>query len=262
MAPDLPGVQEVPHVERAALDRSAIVVDAWGPYDGRSPKLWPVDTVRGEVRLQVLGPPGGWRVLESRGAGQLSAEEGVTGDTLTVTPETPGDWRVELEYVGEATMSPLGVEKPAGDPISFDFQRFEPAVEWDVRFFGGLEAAVDFREGRILTREESRLDYMGYGSIIEGIPQENWGLEATGSVELPAGVYSIRTISDDAVRVWVDDRLVIDHWEPHESSVDYAPMTPGQHDLRVRYRQVGGWTELRFEIIRGSNRSTGSAGRH
>jgi alpha-L-fucosidase len=103
---------------------------------------------------------------------------------------------------------------------------------------------------------------MGYGSILQGFPQENWGVEATGSVDLPPGEYSIRTISDDAVRVWVDDQLVIDHWDPHESRVDYAPLAPGLHNLRIQYLQVGGWTELRFEIIKGSNRSTGSAGPH
>jgi hypothetical protein len=62
--------------------------------------------------------------------------------------------------------------------------------------------------------------------------------------------------------VWVDEKLVIDNWTPHESQVDYAPIQSGTHKLRVEYRQVDGWVELRFDIIRGSNRSTGSPGPH
>jgi hypothetical protein len=67
-------------------------------------------------------------------------------------------------------------------------------------------------------------------------------------VTLPAGEYTLRTISDDGVRVWVGDRLVIDGWTPHESAVDYASLAGGTHHLRVQHYRVGGWTELRVEI--------------
>jgi len=73
------------------------------------------------------------------------------------------------------------------------------------------------------------------------LPQSNWSLTAAGTVSLEPGTYSLRTISDDAVRVWVDGALVIDDWTPHESQVDYATLPPGKHDLRVEYRQVDGW---------------------
>ena len=55
---------------------------------------------------------------------------------------------------------------------------------------------------------------------------------------------SLRTISDDGVRVWIDDALVIDNWKPHESEVDYAPVSGGRHAIRVndQYRIV-----FRFE---------------
>jgi hypothetical protein len=69
-------------------------------------------------------------------------------------------------------------------------------------------------------------------------------------VTLPAGDFVLRTISDDAIRVWVDDRLVIDRWTPHESVVDEAPLSGGRHQVRVEYLQVDGWTELRVEFGR------------
>jgi PA14 domain len=113
-------------------------------------------------------------------------------------------------------------------------------------------------------RAVTRLDYMWYRppAAYAFLPQSNWSLQATGTVTLPSGSYSIRTISDDAVRVWLDSVLVIDAWTPHESRVDYAPMTAGEHKLRVEYRQVDGWVELRLDIIRGSARSPGSPGPH
>jgi hypothetical protein len=85
---------------------------------------------------------------------------------------------------------------------------------------------------------------------------------ATTTFALDSGTYTLRTISDDGVRVWLDDTLVIDDWAPHESRVDNAPIARGRHSLRVEYYQIDGWAELRLEIVRGGQRSTGSPGPH
>ena len=82
------------------------------------------------------------------------------------------------------------------------------------------------------------------------LPQERWSLRATGTVDLPPGAYRLRAISDDAVRVWVDGKLVIDAWSPHESRVDEASIEGGRHELRVEYYQNDGWVELRIEVVR------------
>ena len=119
---------------------------------------------------------------------------------------------------------------------------------------------------------EERVDHGVEDEIVYGrdagkkarVPQEHWSLEATGSVVLPPGSYTLRAISDDAVRAWVDGTLVIDDWDPHESKVDAVPLAAGRHTLRVEYRQVDGWVELRVEILRGivGTSSTGSPGPH
>lgn len=222
----------------AQLDRSAIIVDEWGPYDYRAPKLWPVDSTRAvPLRLRTLGPFGPWRVVDTRGIAAVSSRSGNIGDTLSVTPANNSldDWEITLESKGQR----------------FSYGRFEPAIAWTVRL--GDSTLTWPRLDLMWYRPPKRLGY---------IPQASWSLEARGSVNLPAGEYSIRTISDDAIRVWVDSVLVIDNWTPHESVVDYAPLAAGKHDLRVEYRQVDGWVELRLDIIRGSERSTGSPGPH
>lgn len=255
----------VPTSPLARRDRSAIVVDEWGPYDWRSPKLWPADSTRAlPLPLAVLGPEGTWRVVEERGLRTISQRTGRAGDTISVIPEyRPGaDWALLLEYVGEATISPRGVERPAGTPYRFGYSRFEPAVEWTVRFFvwDSLTDPTDHADAfaalldsaPVMTRIAPRLDYQWYRPPIPNLPVERWTLSATGAVDLQPGEYTLRTISDDAVRVWVDDELVIDAWTPHESRVDSTPIAGGSHELRVWYYQVDGWTELRLEILRGN----------
>ncbi|HEX8726624.1 MAG TPA: right-handed parallel beta-helix repeat-containing protein [Gemmatimonadaceae bacterium] len=266
LAPPAPAAERtIPSSALTRRDRAAIVVDQWGPYDWRSPKLWPVDSTHAQpLRLAVLGPAGRWKLLSSRGVAKLSPAAGRTGDTLTVTPaaDSAGDWSVTLEYRGAATVSPRGDRRDAGAPFEFSYGRFEPAVDWDARFFVWSDstdprtkpAAFDslLRGTPLLARRESRLDYEWYGPAIKALPLERWALDATGTVTLGPGLYTMRTISDDAVRVWVDGKVVIDHWTPHGSTIDAAPIAAGRHDIRVEYYQVDGWTEFRLDILRGA----------
>jgi len=244
-------------------DRSAIIVDEWGPYDWQSPKLWPVDSSRAvPLRLAVLGPEGTWRLVAYGGAASVSPASGRVGDTITVTPApgSTGDWEVTLEYRGAATVSPRGLKATAGRRYRFSYRRFEPRVDWTTKFFTWTDSARVFETPISATAE--RLDFEWYRPTLAGLPLAHWSLDATGTVTLAPGTYTLRTISDDAVRVWVDGALVIDHWTPHESMVDAAPLTGGRHELRVAYYQVDGWTELRVDIVRGVERSTGSPGPH
>jgi parallel beta-helix repeat protein len=272
LLPDVPPT--IPTHPRTALPRSAMVVDSWGPHDGLSPKLWPVDTASAAVRLRVLGPAGSWRIVERQGLASVSATRGLVGDTLVVSPADgrAGDWAVTLEYVGGPTVSPRGTTRPADEPYLFGYERFDPTGEWDIRLYAWTDEASDpdgsqdglapvFAGTPFMERRE-RLDYQWFTPRIQGVPRERWAAEASARVTLPAGEYSLRTISDGGVRVWVDGTLVIDHWDAHGAEVDYAPISPGSHDIRVRYFQLTGWTEIRAEVIRGSSRSPGSAGPH
>jgi hypothetical protein len=259
-----------PSSDLALRDRSAIIVDEWGPYDWQSPKLWPVDSSRAvPLRLAVLGPAGTWRVVTRRGVAAISRAAGSVGDTIAVTPapSSMGDWEVTLEYRGSATVSPRGVKGGVGRMIRFSYGRFEPAIAWTTKFFNWTDTTKLFEtpiaaDPGAVPRGLPRLDFEWYRPTLAGLPPAHWSLDATGTVTLATGTYTLRTISDDAVRVWVDGALVIDHWTPHESMVDTAPLTGGRHELRVAYYQVDGWTELRVDIVRGVERSTGSPGPH
>jgi len=265
----------VPAHSLARRDRSAIIVGEWGPYDWKSPKLWPLDSVRAvPLRLRVLGPAGRWRLVSRRGVTSLSRDVGVVGDTIVVTPapDSVGDWAVELEYTGGDTRTPRGTGYGAGARYRFGYERFEPLQQWEVRFHvwsgptpadsTGAAAARALTTRPLVRRVLPRLDFFWYRPTMPELPPDRWALEATTAVDLPVGTYTIRAISDDGIRVWVDDTLVIDRWTHHESVVDHAPLAGGRHRVRVQYFQDDGWVELRLDIVRGPERSTGSPGPH
>ncbi|HJP87223.1 MAG TPA: PA14 domain-containing protein, partial [Gemmatimonadaceae bacterium] len=259
----------------ARRPRSTIIVDDWGPYDYRSPKLWPVDSAHElPLRLRVLGPAGRWRVSDQRGIGALSKTEGRIGDTITVTPkpDSAGNWKLSLEYTGAALTSPRGEKFPKGAAYIFSYERFEPRIDWSATFYHWTDSTADPRKAPdafaellkttpLLSVRVPRLDYEGYRAL-PGLPREDFALDANGAIDLPPGEYTLRTISDDGVRVWIDGKLMINNWQPHESALDYTPLLGGHHDLRVEYYQADGWYELRVDILRGRDRSEGSPPPH
>ena len=237
--------------ELAERDISAIIVDEWGPYDWRSPKLWPVDSSRSTpLSLRVLGPAGSWKVLDRHGVATLSKDHGRTGDTIVVTPAKSfeNDWEITLEYRGSSIVSPRGVKLPEGAPYTFSYGRFDPIGMWNASFFALADSVAP--RTPITTLITPRLDYMWYRPTIQGVPQANFRIAATADVKLGPGKYVLRTISDDGIRVWVDDKLVVDNWKPHESEINRADIAPGTHKVRVEYYQLGGWTEVRVEVLR------------
>jgi hypothetical protein len=262
LAPDqLPGGIDPMIPEDGRRGRRWIIVDEWGPYDWRSPKLWPAGAPGASpLELRVLGPLGSWRLVEARGARAEPVEGGVPG-SITVTPPAgpAADWSVTLEYVGGAVVTPFGDSIPAGVPVRFGWSRFFAPVDWRVRIHAWDDRSdprsepAAFRDrieagDPLLEQRLDRLGWLWYRPRIEGIPPERWALRADGSVELAPGEYRLEAISDDAVRVWIDGRLAIDAWEPHESRVDEARIDGGRHELVVEYYQVDGWVELSIDI--------------
>jgi len=251
----------------ALRGRESILVDEWGPWDRRSPRLWPATRADsawtgGPLTLRAIGPAGRWRVVAARGVTALADSAGAIGDTIVVTPTTGPvtDWRLDLEYVGAAVTSPRGVNTAAGVPYRFSYQRFSAPVHWTVRAVA-WDSTSDPRTrpdgfrarlagAPLVSRTDPVLDYMWSRSRLPGFPAERFGVVAEGDVDLPSGEYELVTISDDGIRVWVDDVLVVGRWMPHESELVTAPLSGGRHVIRVEYYQVDGWVELRAEVRR------------
>jgi len=260
--------------------RETIIVDEWGPYDWQSPKLWPAgkpgDT---PLKLRVLGPAGRWKVASVRGA-TVATDAGLVPGEIVVTPaagpkartatqvSTPPpvttngiiDYDVALEYRGASVVSPRGVKAAEGAPYTFRYSRFFVPIDWRVRWFEYTPATDPVKRPAAFAAllattpvkdvKTDRLDYISGRSLEEGLGRDNVAFVAEGTARLPDGDYTLTVISDDGVRVWVDGRIVLDEWTPHESKVDRVQIAGGTRRFKVEYYEVGGFAELRFDIQR------------
>lgn len=264
--------------------RETMIVDEWGPYDYRSPKVWPVGKATDRpLKLRVLGPKGTWRLVTADG-GRVNKSSGATGDEIVVTPVAGNlDLRLTFEYVGEEVVDPRGRRTPAGQRHRFTYTQFEPAVAWNTRWWTWTEAqdplkapeafAARLGDPPTLRQTVARFDLISGRVLVEGLPTDRLAMRAEGTVNLPArryefstgdevgqrsaelgggpGAYELVTISDDGLRVWVDDRLVIDRWDIHGSTVDRVPLSAGRHRIRLEYFESTGWAELKVWIRKG-----------
>jgi parallel beta-helix repeat protein len=251
---------KIPDAERRGRD--SIVVDQWGPYDWKSPKLWPDGRSDATpLKLNVLGPTGEWKIASVRGATVEPAAGRVPG-TIIVTPERGAivDYDVRVSYRGAAVTGPRGETAAAGEPYAFSYARFFVPIDWHIRYFAFDDASRPDRHADAFARITSgapikmdtrdRLDYVSGRAIADGVPADRVALVAEGDIDLPPGAYRLRTISDDGIRVFVDGARVIDRWTEHESALDTASLAPGRHRLRVEYFELTGFAELRVEILK------------
>ncbi len=94
-----------------------------------------------------------------------------------------------------------------------------------------------------LTRLDPKINFdWGAGSPGSGVNTNNFSVRWTNSVFFGAGKYRFITTSDDGVRLYVDNQLVIDKWI-NQSALSYytdTTLTAANHTIKMEYFDAGG----------------------
>lgn len=100
-----------------------------------------------------------------------------------------------------------------------------------------VDAAIDF-------------DWLS-GAPVSGINPYSYSVRWDGEVRpAESGEYLLHTTSNDGIRLWVDDQLLIDNWTNHkatEDTVRIALDAGRRHNLRIDYFQNTGTAVARLE---------------
>jgi tetratricopeptide (TPR) repeat protein len=104
-----------------------------------------------------------------------------------------------------------------------------------------------------LHQEKARtIDFFwGVGSPAPGVPEDHFAVVATTSIELTAGNYTLQTLADDGVRVFLDGKVIIDNpsVRPASRDVGTAEVESGKHDIRIEFFDMGAPAALQFGIF-------------
>lgn len=260
--------------------RHNIIMTAWGPWDHESPLVRQIELAGPRAVYELrriptsptadtapLGP-----VIINAADPRLNVrfhrpDPDSTDATLTITAPGPGVW-------------PFAATVAAGD-FSHRISATLVAAEWDVRFFtwdrpaqpGPPAPPTDLDAWRAraespaarVTLPELRLQLGSGGpSRLRDLPEpaastlaaarlpgEYYGLIATTSIPIPAGRWTLSTLSDDGVRVLVDGKTILENWTHHGPTLDTAQLTLDQARdiaITVEYVQISGHAVLEFAI--------------
>jgi hypothetical protein len=118
----------------------------------------------------------------------------------------------------------------------------------------GLQATY-FRNVHLTTVALTRLDPLvdfawGSGSPAPSVPRDHFSARWEGFVQARySDVYTLAVTVDDGVRLWLDDRLLIDQWreQPARTYSVSTPLGAGEfHRLRLEYYENAGQAQCRL----------------
>jgi hypothetical protein len=95
----------------------------------------------------------------------------------------------------------------------------------------------------VLTRDEATIDNdWGGGSPDSSVPVDHFSARWTKMANFDAGTYQFTATGDDGLRLYIDDRLVIDQWVDQGATTYTANKTlsAGQHLIRYEYYENTG----------------------
>ena len=98
---------------------------------------------------------------------------------------------------------------------------------------------------RFQIRTDSVVNFdWGSGAPISGMGADTFSVRWTGQIEpLYSESYTFQTISDDGIRLWVDNQLIIDEWNDHAATAHTGTISLESgvlYDIRVEYYENGG----------------------
>jgi hypothetical protein len=165
----------------------------------------------------------------------------VGGQKLGETTQAPHRYLWHDAAGGESSLSVLvtddGWSIVRSDPVRISVR---PAPPGD----GNGLAGEYFDNTNFTALKAVQLDpgidfHWGKASPAPGVGADTFSVRWSGQVRpRVTGPHQFTTISDDAVRLWVDGRLVIDNWMPHEEALNTGTIaleTGRRYDLRLEF---------------------------
>ncbi len=117
------------------------------------------------------------------------------------------------------------------------------------QYFGDIGASA-----AVLVQRQEAPDFdWGSAAPAAGVPADRFSVRWTGWIEATTtGPTQIRTVSDDGVRLWLDNRLLIDNWTDHGPTANTVTvnMVAGQrYPVAMDYYDSGGGAVLRLQWL-------------
>jgi len=114
----------------------------------------------------------------------------------------------------------------------------------------------DFVGGPVLVRGDAGINFdWGVEPPVDWMPDDNFAVRWTRTVNFTPGYYRLAVQADDGVRLWIDQDILIDKWQDMDYELHYVDGTylQGSHTIRLEYYEHTGSARVRFWWEPGTN---------
>lgn len=104
---------------------------------------------------------------------------------------------------------------------------------------------------KVKTRVDKQIDFnWSRGPADDGMPADHFTIRWTGYLKAPKpGQYILTSEADDGLRLWIDEKLVIDRWDYRRGGLtDHATVTlTGRHQtIKIEYHETSNWARVKL----------------
>ncbi|WP_079527268.1 PA14 domain-containing protein [Halobacillus hunanensis] len=167
-----------------------------------------------------------------------------------ITGTSSNNQLLQIDYAEKSGRAEVVADiAPLGDWIAFHYNNTN------------LEGMPTAREKLSNLNRKLSFDF-DKGSPVDDIQNDNFSSLYTSSQRIEAGPYLLRLKADDGVRVYIDDKLVVDRWGPGNFNSQIAKdlmikdkdnVSSNQkdiHTIRVEYMESEGASSLDFKLLK------------
>jgi hypothetical protein len=115
--------------------------------------------------------------------------------------------------------------------------------------------SIPFRSADLYRQDESINFNWKSSSPDPSINKDHYIVRWTKTQNFVAGNYRFISTSDDGIRVWLDNNLLIDQWNDHAFKIDSADrnVTSGNHIIKIEYYENSGESVAKFNITQANS---------
>ena len=194
-----------------------------------------------KAQLRFATEPAGFGLLlDGVPTATPSTVEGVVGfqRELAAPPTAVGADGTEYHFTGWSGGGLIRRLVTTPDAGATYTARYAPSAPFTGEYF----ANTTLSGAPVLTRPDRRIDFDWHlGSPGTGVPEDGFSARWTTTRYFAAGRYRFTTLTDDGVRLYIDNRLIIDEWHDQSSTAhDYVgDLDEGNHTIRMEFYDSG-----------------------
>lgn len=241
--------------------RDRIIITEWGPYDWESLLFYLQERSADRHVYRLLG-------MTDR-AMPIIDGEGIVSETiirddqleLRIAPRTDdAQWRsAVLPYTvrveeRDTEFTASGVVMSAKWMIRVFAWTTDPREDveaWRQEAADGVAFTLPHLQLRYRHGGPSQLPHAPESVRNADLPTDQFGTIARTTLTFPPGRWRIRTVSDDGIRMWLDDEKVIDDWTwhaPTEHSHEFTTHAERKITILVEHFELDGYAVLTLDI--------------